>query len=150
MPLDVFPVYEKSPDTLLDRDADLSLLAVPLLPLPDDSQLLPDTALERHPVSAGRLSPPEPRSPVVPPPRDLSREGPFDVSCADTGVHPLMSEGLPGCPYRMTSYDSVDVADVDPAYGLQLHHPRFLEYVGAPELFVDPDPGTLGPDYGPV
>ena len=46
--------------TLLDRDADLSLVAVPLLPLPDDSQLLPDTALERHPVSAGRPSPPKP------------------------------------------------------------------------------------------
>ena len=29
-----------------------------------------------------------------------------------------MSEGLPGCPYRMTSYDGMDVADVDPAYGL--------------------------------
>ena len=34
----------------------------------------------------------------------------------------------------MTSYESVEVADIDPAYGLQLHHPRFLEYVGAPEL----------------
>ena len=115
------------------RDADLSLLAVPLLPLPDDFQLLPDTALERHPVSAGRPSPPFP-SPVVSPPRDLSREGLFDAYYApsDTGDHPLISEGLPGCPYRMTSYDSADVANVDPAYGLQLHHPRFLEYVGAP------------------
>ena len=33
----------------------------------------------------------------------------------------------------MTSYDRAEVADVDPVYGLQLHHPRFLEYVGAPE-----------------
>ena len=33
----------------------------------------------------------------------------------------------------MTSYDSADLADVDPAYGLQLHHPRFLEYIGAPK-----------------
>ena len=33
----------------------------------------------------------------------------------------------------MTSYDSTDVADVNPAYGLQLHHLRFLEFVGAPE-----------------
>ena len=33
----------------------------------------------------------------------------------------------------MTSYDSADVADVDPAYGIQLHHPQFVEYVGAPE-----------------
>ena len=34
----------------------------------------------------------------------------------------------------MPSYDNADVIDVDPAYGLQLHHPRFLEYVKAPEL----------------
>ena len=40
---------------------------------------------------------------------------------------------LPGCQYRMTSYDNTDMTEVDPAYGLQLHHPRFLEYVGAPE-----------------
>ena len=33
----------------------------------------------------------------------------------------------------MTSYDNADVTDVDPAYRLQLHHPCFLEYVGAPE-----------------
>ena len=98
--LDVFPVYEQSPDmsyyvsatspvtplsselplldpeslplrapasldrlvtndiTLLDHDADLSLLAVPLLPLPDDRQLLPDIALERRPVSDSHPLPP--------------------------------------------------------------------------------------------
>ena len=42
-------------------------------------------------------------------------------------------DSLSGCQYRMTSYDNADVPDVDPAYGLQLHHPRFLEYVVAPE-----------------
>ena len=72
---------------------------------------------------------------VVSTSRDLSREGPFDAygATSDTGDLPLISEGLPGCPYRMRSYESAEVADVDPAYGLQLHHPRFLEYVGAPE-----------------
>ena len=45
-----------------------------------------------------------------------------------------MSNGLPGCPYRMTSYAGTDTADVDPVYGIQLHHPRFLEFIGAPEL----------------
>ena len=44
-----------------------------------------------------------------------------------------MLNSLPGDPYRMTSYDRAEVADVDQAYGLQLHSPRFLEYVGAPE-----------------
>ena len=33
----------------------------------------------------------------------------------------------------MTSYERAEVADIDLASGLQLHHPRFLEYVGAPE-----------------
>ena len=33
----------------------------------------------------------------------------------------------------MTSYASADIADVDPVCGLQLHRPRFLEFIGAPE-----------------
>ena len=34
----------------------------------------------------------------------------------------------------MTSYDDdVDRSDLNPAYGLHLHDPRLLEYVGAPE-----------------
>ena len=57
--------------TLLDRDADLSLLAVPLLPLPANIQLLPYIALEWHSVSDSRLLPLEPCSLVVSPPRDL-------------------------------------------------------------------------------
>ena len=83
--------------TLLDRDADLSLLWVPLLPLPDDLQLLPDIAPERRPVSDSRPLPSEPCSPVVPPPRDLSPDGPFDAYCkpSDTGDHSLLSAGLP-------------------------------------------------------
>ena len=66
---------------------------------------------------------------------DLSREGPFDASQSGSasGAAPLVLDNLPGCQYRMTSYDNTDMTDVDPAYGLQLHHPRFLEFVGAPE-----------------
>ena len=33
----------------------------------------------------------------------------------------------------MTLYDNADVTNMDPAYWLQLPHPRFLEYVGAPK-----------------
>ena len=51
----------------------------------------------------------------------------------DTGNHPLRSEGLPGFPHRMTSYSEQDTADVDPTFGVQLHHPRFLECIGATE-----------------
>ena len=41
---------------------------------------------------------------------------------------------LPGCQYRMTSYDDADRSNLDPAYGLHLHDLRLLEYVGVPEL----------------
>ena len=121
--------------SLMDRDQDLQLLPLPLLPLPDDFGLLQDTALGLSYVSVVGLSQLDTGAPVVPTSGDLSREGPFDVhgTTSDTGDIPLIYDGLPGCPYRMTSYDRAEVADVDPAYGLQLHHLRFLQYVGAPE-----------------
>ena len=67
--------------------------------------------------------------------RDISREGPFDASASpmDTADGPLISTGLPGCPYRIKSYMGTARADADGTYGLQLHHPRFLEFIGAPE-----------------
>ena len=63
---------------------------------------------------------------------DVSREGPFDAysSPMDTGDSPLVTMGLPGC--RITSYTGPAVADTNPAFGMQLHHPRFL-FIGAPE-----------------
>ena len=55
-------------------------------------------------------------------------------------VPPVMAEkarmtesGIPGCPYRFLESDELPFIDGNPAYGLQLHHPRFLELVGAPE-----------------
>ena len=46
---------------------------------------------------------------------------------------PRPTDGMPGCPYRMTSYTGTAMVDADATYGLQLHHPRFLEFIGAPE-----------------
>ena len=61
---------------------------------------------------------------------DLSREGPFDVH--DDALEVL--DSLLGYQYRMTSYDDeADRSNLNPAYGLHLHDPRLLEYVGAPE-----------------
>ena len=64
---------------------------------------------------------------------DVSREGPFDAysSPMDTGDSPLITTGLPGCPYRITSYTGPAVADTNPAFGMQLHHTQFLEFIGA-------------------
>ena len=67
---------------------------------------------------------------------DLTREGPFDVSEVepDPGQSPLVLNSMPGCQFRMTSYDEQDrQGDLDPAYGIHLHDPRMMEYMGAPE-----------------
>ena len=63
-------------------------------------------------------------------------EGPFDViqGTLESGATPQLLDSLPGCQYRMTSYDEdVDRSDLNPAYGFHLDDPRLLEYVGAPE-----------------
>ena len=67
--------------------------------------------------------------------RDIVREGPFDVGATpmETEDSPLINTSMPGCPYRMTSYTGTALVDADTTYGLQLHHPRFLEFIGAPE-----------------
>ena len=52
--------------------------------------------------------------------------------CAQRHLCVSHHEGLPGCPYRMTSYLEEDIADADLAYGVQLNHPRFLERVVGP------------------
>ena len=51
----------------------------------------------------------------------------------DLGAGRLLESGLPGCPYRFSGSGGLPFSDGNLAYGLQLHHPRFLEYVGAPE-----------------
>ena len=67
--------------------------------------------------------------------RDIVREGPFDVGATpmETEDSPLINTSMPGCPYIMTSYTGTAMVDTDTRYGLQLHHPRFLEFIGAPE-----------------
>ena len=63
---------------------------------------------------------------------DLSLEGPFDVhqDHSASGASPRVLDGMWGCQYRMTSYDEENGGpDSNPAYGVQLHDPRLLEYV---------------------
>ena len=66
---------------------------------------------------------------------DITREGPFDAvtSPMDTEDSPLVTTGLPGCPYHIMSYTRPALSDMNPAFGLQLHHLRFLEFIDAPE-----------------
>ena len=111
----------------MNGNSDLPLLPLPLLLLPDDSILFP------RPVAGSSLTDSDTQFDSVL--ADLSREGAFEVlpGASVVGEVPMVLNSLPGCPYRMTLYDSAEIADVGPAYGLQLHHPQFLEYVGAPE-----------------
>ena len=44
----------------------------------------------------------------------------------------MLETGLPGCPFRFTPYSGRLFEDGNPAFGLQFHHPRFLEFVDAP------------------
>ena len=50
-----------------------------------------------------------------------------------SGTSPRLHQDTQGCPFRMTSYD-VEKGGPDflPAYGVQLHDSRLLEYAGAP------------------
>ena len=67
---------------------------------------------------------------------DLSREGPFDIhrDHLHSDASPRSCQDNQGCPFRITSYDlEIDGSDFSPEYGVQLHDPRLLEYVGAPE-----------------
>ena len=67
---------------------------------------------------------------------DLSHEGPFDIhqDHPHSAASPRLLQGTQGCPFRMTSYDEENSGpDFTPAYGVQLHDPRLLEYVGSPE-----------------
>ena len=112
-------------DLLLGDTADLLLLSLLPLPVTDDS--VPGSY-----VVSPAGEPVVVTSDVMP---DLSREGPFDVhqDALESGATPQTLESIPGCQYRMTSYDDADRCDLDPAYGFHLHDPRLLEYVGAPE-----------------
>ena len=71
-------------------------------------------------LASGTSSRPEVGSSALAPPMDMEDS-------------PLLAMGLPGCPYRFTSHSGQAFSDGNPAFGLQLHHPRFLEFVSAPE-----------------
>ena len=73
--------------------------------------------------------------PLTPPPMVEEMVLGSDVGSFDVHQDALESGASPrGCQYRMTSYDEdADRSDFSPAYGIHLHDPRLLEYVGTPE-----------------
>ena len=102
--------------SITDHAANLQLLTPPLNPFPDEVLLQADPALLfKLTQTYNDFLPPQEPVPAVDPPPVLSREGPFDASSepAATSDHPLISNGLTGCPYHMTSYRQQDIASVD-------------------------------------
>ena len=101
-----------------------------------DSLLLPRSLIPQPLVEVQVVKSTVECSTEVPCMPDLSREGPFDVHqvTTDSGASPRVLDSLPGYQYRMTSYDMAnDRSDFSPEYGIHLHDPWLLEYVGAPE-----------------
>ena len=121
--------------SITDYAVDLSLLSEPLIHLLDELLLLPVPVPMRPQPSPGVQPPFGSIASVVPSPVALSCEGPFNAYCepGNTGEHLLILTGIPGCPYWMTTYWEEVVAHIDSTFGVQLHHPRFLKCIGAPE-----------------
>ena len=69
------------------------------------------------------------RSPTMVPRWRLAREGPF---LAERSSSSLRSFG-PRCAFRNTTYRASDYASPSGEFGIALHHPRFLEWIGVPE-----------------
>ena len=120
--------YLPRDSSLLGESKDLPLLPMPLTPRPVVEEMVLGSAVGSP--TGGPVAAPSQRMP------DLSREGPFDVhqDASVLGASPRVLNSLPGCQYRMTTYDEDNnSSDFFPAYGIHLHDPRLLEYVGAPE-----------------
>ena len=125
----------------------LQLLREPRVPrtvTPPVSPMVADASTPTEVPDLQREAIPVPSiSPVLPtggvhadPGPDLSREGPFDACDADhdAGQSPVVMDSMAGCQYRMTSYEErVNNSDMDPSYGIHMHDPRVIEYMGAPE-----------------
>ena len=93
-----------------------SPLSLPIYAWPSGSAFLLDPTLLQTVLATGTSSQPEEGSSAVAPPMDL-------------GDGRLLETGLPGCPYRFSGSGGLPFSDGNPVYGLQLHHPRFLEFV---------------------
>ena len=95
-------------------------MTLPVYTLPSGLAYMPGQSSVQTVLASGISSRPEVGSSALAPPMD-------------TEDSPLLATGLPGCPYWFTSYSGPAFSDLSPAFGLQLHYPRFLEFVGAPE-----------------
>ena len=94
-------------------------LPLPVYAFPYDSACLLDPQVLQTGLTSGTSSLPAAGTSNAAPPLPL-------------GAGWLLESGLPGCPYRFFGSGGLPFSDGNLVYGLQLHHPRFLEFVGAP------------------
>ena len=110
--------------SITDHVANLHLLSEPLMPLPDAILLETELARLLDLMQTYRyfVPPQGPVPSVAPPPAALSRKGLFDASIEPTAIddNPLISTGLTGCAYRMTTYREKDPASVDTSFGVHM------------------------------
>ena len=138
--VDVSPVPRTSPLVAVPEDFRLFDAAVTNQTQPESSPSLMGSVagglLPVIPLTAGQATASRPgmelgvvgESPEV---ADRSREGPFDIH--QDHSRSVASPWLLHL-FRMTSYDvESDGPNFAPEHGVQLHDPRLLEYVGAPE-----------------
>ena len=135
------------PDSAADTSPDggfLQLLREPCEPLtvtPPVSPMVADTSTPAEGPDSQRETLPIPSiSPILPTGAvhtdtgpDLSKEGPFNAYdvVPDAGQSPVVMDSMAGCQYRMTSYEErVTDSDMNPSYGIHMHDPRVIEYMG--------------------
>ena len=97
-----------------------SPMSLPVYVLLSGSTYMPGQSSVQTVLASGTSSRPQVGSSAVAPHMDMEDS-------------PLLETGLPDCPYRFTACSGQPFSDGNPAFGLQLHHPQFLEFVGAPE-----------------
>ena len=97
-----------------------SSLCLCLCVWPSGLAFLLDPPVLQTVLASGTTAPPAEGSSTAAPPMDSGESG-------------LLETRLPSCPYRFSESGGLLFTDGNPAYGLQLHHLRFLESVGAPE-----------------
>ena len=114
---------------LVDVCSDMSVdVSCPVSPLPSvESLFLQDMLL----VPVAPQPPVVDDRPATPVPRwRLAWEGPF---LRERSPEYIRSFGA-GCAFRNTTYRDSDYAAPSGEYGLPMHHPRFLEWIGIPQL----------------
>ena len=111
------PITYAQCEQILGSDAPMTL---PVYTLPSGLAYMPGQSSVQTVLASGTSFCPEVWSSAI-------------ASPMNTEDSPLITTGLPDCPYQFTSYSGPAFSDLNPAFGLQVHHLRFLDFVGAPE-----------------